>query len=179
MGPSLRHGPVPARHVDAVALLEHEHRTVRELLGVLLRPTSSTAAIARAGRLVVARLWIHLQTEEEIFYPALAESGSDLSEVSLVRKPLRETLALLDRSVMERPDDVEPLVQCLLALHEHESRDEERNVFPDAKRLLSAEQLYVLADRMRARRRELRIAGEAPRSDPSFVMLSGRSDEGP
>lgn len=155
--------------VDAVGLLEEEHAAARELLAMLLRMTASGRNRERVVSVLVEDLWIHMQIEEELFYPALAEAGVAPDVPPTVRAAVREALSALERCPVDAAELL-PLARSLLALHDDDSRDEERNAFAQARRILSQEALITLGQELRTRRQELRESG-AVRREGSHVGL--------
>jgi hypothetical protein len=158
--PPRTHAPV----VDAVALLEEEHAATRELLAMLLRMTSTGRHRDRVVAVLAEDLWIHMQIEEELFYPALAGNAPGLGEPPTVRRALREALSELERCPVDAPELL-AIARRVLDLHEEDSGDEAQHVFPHARRVLGADALVTLGQRLRARRQELRESG-AVRREP-------------
>jgi hypothetical protein len=152
----------PAPILDAIAMLEADHASARELLAMLLRMKHGGRNRERVVFVLSEDLWIHMQIEEELFYPAVFATGSGLSDPPTVRDALREALAELERYPADG-QELTALVKRVLDLHEEDSGEEERHVFAHARRALSGEMLIALGDRMRARRQELRESGAVRR----------------
>jgi hypothetical protein len=151
----------PRPPTDALSLLEADHVAVRDLLAMLARMAPGRNR-ERTTRVLAEDLWIVLQIEEEILYPALPPMGTVLSRAPLVRPALKETLAELEACPSDSAE-VPALAARLIELHELDRDDEERNVFPHARRVLRASELATLGERMLRRRQALRESGEASR----------------
>jgi hypothetical protein len=143
---------------DAITLLEGEHASARELLALLLRMTNAGRNRERVVAVLTEDLWIHMQIEEEIFYPAMSRASHGVAEAPVVRPALREALAQLERCAPVGPEILAHAAR-VLALHDDDSHEEERHVFPHARRALGEEELVALGERMKARRQELRESG--------------------
>jgi hypothetical protein len=156
--------------VDAIALLEAEHASARELLALLLRMQVAGRNRERVVSVLTEDLWILMQMEEEIFYPALAGTGAALIVPPLARPAVCELLFQLERCHPNGPELL-LVAKRLLDLHEDDSADEERLLFPHARRVLSGDALITLGDRLRARRQELRESGLV-RREPHCTTMS-------
>jgi hypothetical protein len=167
--------PKPVPRADAITLLEAEHESTRQLLEMLLRMTAGSLNRDRVVLVLTEDLWIHLQIEEEIFYPALARGGPRLSDGHLVRQAVKEGLWQLERCPAEGFAVVH-MAKRVLALYELESAHEERHVFPLARRVLSEDMLVALGDRLADRRRELRRSGLVRRDATSVGASRDRFD---
>ena len=149
-----RRAPKRASMGDAFALLERDHRAVAALFARFERARGKRprASIVRA---LVDELALHSAIEEQVLYP-LARSVlraperilEAFEEHHLVKRTLAELQALA-------PDD-EHLAPKLWVLREnvrHHVEKEERSLFPDLRRALSADALDRLRfdlDRARA-----------------------------
>jgi hypothetical protein len=145
------------RAEDAISFLEGEHTSTRELLAMLQRPLNGRAR-ERVVLVLVEDLRIHLQIETEIFYRALAARPDGPREEPAKRAAIAEALLDLERTAREGAD-LRPMARRLLALHEQDAAEEERIVFPHARRLLGERALVALGAELRVRRRELRESG--------------------
>ena len=154
--------PSKTKQIDAIRLLEQDHETLRELLRALSE-TTNRAAKGRRELLqrVGAVLRAHARIEEEIFYPAFARAARTNEQRKLLTEAYEEHRAA-ERLVL--PDlegsDVGSNVfggraKVLKDLVEHHAEEEERELFPVARRLLDRAKLLELGDRMQARKDEL------------------------
>jgi hemerythrin superfamily protein len=146
---------------NAIELLKSDHKTVRKLLSELSE-TTERAKKTREELLskIEKELTIHTKIEEEIFYPAFREAGED--EETVLIHEAREEHRAVDSLVL--PDlkktdvgskEFSGRAKVLKELIEHHADEEEDEMFPKAKELLSKQELQDLGERMEARKREL------------------------
>jgi hemerythrin superfamily protein len=152
--------------MNAIQLLKDDHKKVRALLAELAATTSRGVKtrgelLAKVGK----ELRAHTKIEEEIFYPAFkaAAEKSDDEAMYFEAKEEHRAVELLVLPDLEKTD---PASECfggrakvLKELIEHHAGEEEKEMFPRARKLLSAAELNELGARMEARKREL-LAGE-------------------
>jgi hemerythrin-like domain-containing protein len=147
--------------VDAIALLKADHKVVKDLLTELTE--SSSRAVKKRGDLlkeIQTNLKAHTTIEEEIFYPAFKAAGKK-EEEKMYFEALEEHRAAED---LVLPDllNTDPATEqfsgrakVLKELIEHHIEEEETEMFKDAKKLLSKEQLTELGAQMEQRKAEL------------------------
>lgn len=148
--------------MDAITLLTDDHRKVRKLLGEL-NETTNRAEKTRAELLaqIAAELEAHTTIEEEIFYPAFKEAGEKGDDDKMYFEALEEHRAagelvlpdLLKTQVTS--DQFGGRAKVLKELVEHHADEEEKEMFPRARKLLDAAALKELGERMQARKQEL------------------------
>lgn len=160
--------PYPKGHA-LVALLERDHRTFEDLVERIVA-TSDRATATRT------RLWGHLRAllrahehmEERALYPTLAAypQAAEIVRESLTEHHVADVLVReLSRMDIGSPD-WRTKVHVLGENLKHHIAEEERSLFPQAKRLLSGKQLDRLAVRMQRDRGTMlaREARPAPRA---------------
>ncbi len=143
--------------MEATALLKKDHATVKALF------KQFEAAGDRAGQKkqrlfdeIKTELDVHAAIEEEIFYPAMQEVRS--KEVKdLVLEALEEhkvVKTLLAQIALLRPSDekFDAKVKVLQENVEHHADEEEKEMFPQAKKQLSDEKRKDLGKQMEARK---------------------------
>lgn len=148
--------------MNAIELLKADHDKVRGLLAQL-NDTTNRAEKTRAELLEKIRmeLEVHTRIEEEIFYPAFREAGKKSDDEKLYFEAVEEHRAagdlvlpdLLDTDVSS--DAFGGRAKVLKELIEHHADEEEKEMFPRARKLLFNEQLEELGEKMAARKREL------------------------
>ncbi len=147
--------------MDAIRLLKADHVKVRELLTELADTT--TRAVKKRTELlgqIRVNLKAHTMIEEEIFYPAFKKAG-DKQEAKMYFEALEEHRAAGDLvlpDLLDTPPDSDQFsgrAKVLKELVEHHVEEEETEMFKDAKKLLSKEQLAELGERMEQRKNEL------------------------
>jgi hemerythrin superfamily protein len=148
--------------MDAITLLKDDHKVLRTLLGELEKSTSR-AAKKRTTLLakIDSNLKAHSAIEEEIFYPAFKEAGQKSDDDKMYFEALEEHRAAGD---LVLPDllETDPAsenfsgrAKVLKELVEHHAGEEEKEMFPRARKLLTREELRDLGEKMEARRKIL------------------------
>ena len=156
----------PARdEVDAISLLEADHREARELLSALSESTER-AVQTRATKLqkLAPALWVHMQIEEEIFYPAFFEARKkNDDEMHFYEARAEHQGAKAALAKLERADPATPRFRALAKvvndLIDHHATEEEEEMFPRAKELLGKDQLRELGVQLAHRKEELLANG--------------------
>ena len=150
---------------DALSLLRADHKKVKGLLEDLEGTTERGAAKRRELVEEIAQeLEIHAQVEEEIFYPAYRESvraNKDLEifhEAAEEHRHLKMALQKLNETA-ERAQEFSAYAKVLKDLVLHHAKEEEREMFPRAKKHMSDEQLQELGDQIATRKEALLTAG--------------------
>ncbi|HVI24607.1 MAG TPA: hemerythrin domain-containing protein [Xanthomonadaceae bacterium] len=148
--------------MDAISFLTEDHRKVRKLLDDLSK-TTNRAAKKRADLLakIAAELEAHTAIEEEIFYPAFKEAGQKSEDDKMFFEAMEEHRAAGD---LVLPDLLKTDVgseqfggraKVLKELVEHHADEEEKQMFPRARKLLGKQALKDLRDELEARKKEL------------------------
>lgn len=161
-----RAGAVRGRQ-DALALLEADHTTLRDLLGQLeeTTPRGAKKRLVLLGKLA-QEIRVHARIEEEILYPAYHAATKTAEDAKLFFEATEEH-GLVDvvLPALEETDPAsEPFgakAKVLKDLIEHHAEEEETEMFPRAKKLLGKERLAELGDALAARKRELFATGGA------------------
>ena len=148
--------------MDAITLLKDDHKMVRKLLDELEKSTVR-AAKRRTTLLakIATNLKAHTAIEEEIFYPAFKEAGRKSDDDKMYFEALEEHRAageLVLPDLLKTDPASEKFsgrAKVLKELVEHHAGEEEKDMFPRAKRILTKEELLSLGERMQARKRQL------------------------
>lgn len=141
--------------MDAIELLEDQHRDVEELFAEIEETDDTEEKQALFDELADA-LAIHATIEERHFYPAVREKRTEdillesLEEHLAVKRVLAD---LLDLSPEDRTFDAK--VKVLKELVEHHVEEEEKELFPKVRKVLSADELRGVANDMMATASEL------------------------
>ena len=156
------------RAPNAIALLKADHATVRALLGRLEETTPRGTKVREELLARIHRgIGVHATIEEENFYPAFTAARERGDDDKMYFEALEEHRAAGD---LVLPDllATDPSSECfggrakvLKELIEHHAKEEEREMFPRARELLSADELQALGERMARRKQEL-LAQPAP-----------------
>jgi hemerythrin-like domain-containing protein len=147
------------KSADAITLLKEDHEKVRGLLKQL----ESAKAPRRREELLAKideEVRIHSTIEEEIFYPAFREAAEKKEDRELFFEALEEHHVV--DLVMPEAKETEPgaeefaaKAKVLKELIEHHADEEEKEMFPKAKKLMDREELLDLGERIRQRKSEL------------------------
>jgi len=146
---------------DAITLLKDDHKQVRALLGEL-DETTEKAGDKREKLLatIEQELTIHTRIEEEIFYPAFkakAEESDQLETYFEAKEEHGLVDIILPKAKASDPESEEfgARAKVLKDLIVHHAKEEEKEMFKQARELFDRDELLSLGDRMERRRREL------------------------
>lgn len=139
---------MPTANKDAITLLKQDHTNVRKLLSDL---DEAEGAEARRSLIeeIEQEVRFHSTVEEEIFYPAYKEAVSTKDERKLFFEAAEEH-HLID-IVLEEISEEGPSSELFAAkgkvlkdLIEHHADEEEKEMFPTARKHMGADQLEEL-----------------------------------
>lgn len=143
---------------DAITLLKQDHEKVRGLLGQFEK-ASPGARREKLAAQIEKELKVHTQIEEEIFYPAYRDAARKKEDKKLYFEAVQEhhVVDLVLPEVSDGSEDAElkARAKVLKDLVEHHADEEEKEMFPRAKKILDKEELRALGAQMEARKREL------------------------
>jgi hemerythrin-like domain-containing protein len=148
--------------MNAIQLLKEDHKKVRALLAEL--ESTTPRGVKKRSQLletISRELRVHTRIEEEIFYPAFKAAGEKSEDDKLYFEALEEhraagELVLPDLERTEPGSDrFSGRAKVLKELVEHHADEEEKEMFPRARKLLSAGELNALGAEMLARKHEL------------------------
>jgi hemerythrin superfamily protein len=147
---------------DAITLLKQDHRGVKALLGEL-EETSARGRKKRETLLarIALEIRVHARLEEELFYPAYQEAATKREDAKLFFEATEEhAIAEQELALLEESDSGGDVfaarAKVLKDLVEHHIEEEEKQMFPRAKKLLDKQELEQLGERMSERRSELK-----------------------
>jgi hemerythrin superfamily protein len=151
---------MPAR-TDAISMLKADHEKVRGLLSQLEKSTEKGAKKREQLLSQIAEeLTIHTTIEEEIFYPSYRDAVAKKEDRKLYQEALEEHHVV--DLVMPEIEETDPASEVFSAkakvlkeIVEHHAEEEEKEMFPRAKKVMDAEELQELGQRMEARKAEL------------------------
>jgi hemerythrin-like domain-containing protein len=151
--------------MDAIKFLKEEHATVKKLLSDL---ESTTARGVQKRQQLLARiaaeLESHTKIEEEIFYPAFRDAGEKSDDDKMFFEALEEHRAAGDLVLPDllrtdvASDQFSGRAKVLKELVEHHADEEEKEMFPRAKKLMPKAELDDLGARLEARKKQLMAA---------------------
>ncbi len=157
--------PMIKRSTDAISLLMQDHEKVRGLLSQLEK--SSERSLDRREKLlqqIDTELKIHTQIEEEIFYPAYRDAVRKKDDKELYFEAVEEHHVV--DLVMPEIKEIDPAAEefrakakVLKDLVEHHAGEEEKEMFPKARKAMDRDELRELGERLQQRKTELKERG--------------------
>jgi len=150
--------------MDAVKLLEEDHKKVKKMLSDL--DSTTERGVKTREELftkVKQELTVHESIEEEIFYPALKEHPK-AKDLVLEAYEEHHVVDMVMAEIAEVPFDDETWGAKLTVMKEnveHHIEEEEDEMFKQARQVFSTEELEELGGRMQARKEELLAATSA------------------
>ena len=148
--------------MNAVRLLTEDHKRVKALFGDYEKLSDS--AHARRQKLVeqvFEELEVHTTLEEELFYPAVKATADDKAE-EMVDESCQEhhvVKMLMAEMKQLEPDNPEYAAKFTVLMEnvEHHAEEEEKELFPKAKKLLG-DDLDAMGEQMERRKDALMAA---------------------
>jgi iron-sulfur cluster repair protein YtfE (RIC family) len=145
---------------DAIALLKTDHAMVKKMFekeGKLTKKDSEKKA--RFFNQIKAALEVHAAIEEEIFYPAVKKARSEhvkdeVREAYEEHKQIKSLLAQVS-SITPADETYDMKIKVLKEDVEHHVKEEEGEMFPDAKKFLGESRLVEVGAQLEARKQEL------------------------
>jgi hemerythrin-like domain-containing protein len=146
---------------NAISLLKADHKKVKGLLDEL-EATTERAPKKREKLLsqIDAELKVHTAIEEQIFYPAFRDAVKKKEDREMYFEALEEhhVVKMVLPEIAGTDPASEPFgakAKVLKELVTHHAKEEERDMFPEARKVLSDDELEQLGERMQARKDEL------------------------
>ncbi|KQZ71196.1 hemerythrin [Rhodanobacter sp. Root561] len=148
--------------MDAITLLKNDHDAVEKLLEELAQ--STPRGVKKRTELlekIRVELKAHTTIEEEIFYPAFKARGDQSDDDKMYFEALEEHRAAGDLvlpDLLATPVGNEKFsgrAKVLKELVTHHGDEEEKEMFPRAKKLLDKATLASLGEKMAMRKAEL------------------------
>lgn len=137
---------------DALTLIRNDHREVDELFEKALDEDTPAAQRRNAVAKIVQALTVHAQMEEAIFYPALRKAGGEDERDSVLEAAEEHGVVkdLIAKIVALRSGDetLNAKVTVLKELVQHHVKEEESEIFDEAKHTLGKERLEQLGAEM-------------------------------
>ena len=140
--------------MDALTLLKKDHDKVRALFkeaeGLGERATSSRQNLFDE---IDEELTLHTQIEEKLFYPEFKRKAEDSEEREEVLEAFEEH-AVAKRLIKEleglEPSDerYKPKLQVLIEAVKHHADEEEKSMFPMARKIFTKDELDELGDKI-------------------------------
>ena len=135
---------------DALTLLKEDHDKVRGLL-TKLEEAEGKSRVATL-RTIEQELKVHTKIEEDIFYPAFREAAEKEEDTELYFEALEEhhVVDLVLPEIMETAPDADEFAAKAKVLKDlvHHAEEEEKQMFPRAKKLMEKDQLLGLGQQL-------------------------------
>jgi iron-sulfur cluster repair protein YtfE (RIC family) len=149
--------------MDAVVLLKKDHRAVEDPFGQFERARSSDRKLRIVSE-IRQELEVHTRIEEELFYPAYEEAARAEGQAMVAEAHEEHNVVkrLLEELESLTPDDeaFEAKVTVLQESIEHHVKEEETEMFPDARKRLK-DDVETLGDRIMEMKDRLITTGAA------------------
>lgn len=132
--------------MNIITLLKSDHKEVTVLFKKLLK--SKTAKIKESiFSKIYKALNMHTEFEEKTFYPALKKTAKtkDLVLESYVEHDLVKVLLSDIQNISAKDELWKAKVTVLQEIIKHHVKEEEQELFPQAKRILDKNQLDIMA----------------------------------
>jgi hemerythrin-like domain-containing protein len=165
---------------DAISLLEKDHDTVRKLLSELEETTSR--GVRKRGELlekIALEVEVHAAIEEEIFYPAFRRRAKTKEDEKLYLEAAEEH-ELVHRNLPELKN-TDPATERFSArakvlkdLIEHHAEEEENELLPRARELMSREEPEELGAKLEERKLALMERKEGKSPSAALPARNGR-----
>ncbi len=146
---------------NAITLLKEDHDKVKDLL-TQLKETTNRGVKTRQELVekIVLELTIHTKIEEDVFYPAFQAAAEKVDQRVMIAEANEEHRVVdfeMPRLQKADPstDEFTGHAKVLKELVEHHIEEEEKEMFPMAKKLLSKEELEELGAAMEAEKKKL------------------------
>jgi hemerythrin superfamily protein len=143
------------KEATAIDLLKDQHREVEQLFSAFDK-ASSPDDKEELFETIADKLAIHARIEEQYFYPAVTAKKTEdmVLEAFVEHTSIKRLLADLLESDAEDPK-FEAQMKVLKEQVEHHGEEEEEQLFPAAKKVLTKDELVALAQEMMALQTEL------------------------
>lgn len=135
---------------DACTLLDEDHKKVEQLFQQYQSADASRKQ--QLAQTIAQELSVHMQIEDEIFYPAFLDATGDDDMIEEAEDEHDEARELIARLEGGKADD--EVMKELQKAIEHHVGEERREMFPKARETSSLD-LVKLAQELEARKTEL------------------------
>ena len=149
---------------NAITLLEDDHERVRKLLAELEQTTEKTAT--RREKLLATieqELRVHTKIEEDVFYPAFFDAARTGDDKEIYYEAVEEhhvvDLVLPEiKGTDPKGETFAAKAKVLKDLVEHHAEEEEKEMFPRARKLMDRERLIELGEQLAKARETARTS---------------------
>ena len=136
--------------MDAIKLLEQQHREVEELFEQFEKVgDKNDELLMELAARIADNLAAHATIEEKIFYPSVYVGPTMEKLQHAVEEHLSAKRVIADILDMDPTDaQFKAKVMVLQELIEHHVKEEEKDLFPKVKKLMTKEELEVIGEQM-------------------------------
>lgn len=144
--------------MDITKLLKHDHDEVRALFKEFfaLGEDAKTSREQIAAKICKA-LEVHTRIEEELFYPELetaTETADEVREAYVEHKQAKTLIAEIKR-MRSTAEDFDAKMKVLHENIEHHATEEEKEMLPDSKDVLDADEREAIGEEAAAMKQRL------------------------
>ena len=163
---------------NAITMLKSDHATVKRLLRELAETTErATKQRETLVAQIERELKMHAQLEEEIFYPAFkaASRGTDAEDLfyeAAEEHHIVDMVLPALKAANPKSKEFTAKASVLKELVEHHIKEEESEMFAEARELFGDDQLRELGDMMQARRDAIEAMWDNPLLRPVKKLQS-------
>jgi len=147
--------------MNVLIFLKQQHGEVAKLFAAFEKSTSDAKKI-ELFKQIADDLAVHATIEERHFYPAVRARGTKMELAEAYDEHLEVKKILVDCLGSTTTPGFDGKVAALKGVVEHHVEEEENELFPKVKKLLTAEQLETIGTTVQSAAEELKATG-APR----------------
>ncbi len=163
---------------NAITMLKSDHATLKRLLRELSETTEkATKQRETLVQQIEREVKMHAQVEEEVFYPAFKaatrnDEAQDLFYEATEEHHVVDMVLPSLKSANPKSKEFTAKAKVLKELIEHHMKEEETQMFKEARQRFSEEQLQELGDMMQARKDSVEAMWDNPLLRPVKKMQS-------
>jgi hemerythrin superfamily protein len=155
--------------MNAIDLLKSQHREVEKLFAQIDK-AKTPAAKEKLFEQIADSLAVHATIEEHQFYPAVKAKRTEDILLEALQEHLGIKRVIADLLDTEADDETfDAKVTVLKEQVEHHVEEEESDLFPKVKKVLSADELEALGQSMQAEQSEIEEKGEPRDAIPGEI----------
>jgi hemerythrin superfamily protein len=147
---------MPQERMDAITLLENDHKKVRGLFRKFEALTDRAHTTKRRlADQIRTELMVHTAIEEEIFYPGVESHAEEMIAEAIEEHNVVDRLLLEMRNLSPEDEQFTAKMTVMIENVEHHAEEEEKELFPTVKRAMGMDAMRMLGGRMARRKSEL------------------------
>ncbi len=151
---------MPRRQKDAIELLEKDHKLMRSLLDQFSKAREDKERRRDLLKRIEHELKVHTRIEEEIFYPAFKEACKSKKDIKIFFEAheehhIADVIIAEIKNTAVLSDEFAAKAKVLKDMVEHHAEEEETEMFPRARKLMSDDDLLNLGKKLDQRKKSL------------------------